>query len=115
MTPWNGKPTRLLFKGLGLGYNLIMKIDVNHIAKLAGLKLTPAEVKKFESQLGKVLDYIGQLSKVSTEKVEPTGQVTGLENVKREDKTGPSLSQEEVLANTKQKQNGMFKIPAIFD
>lgn len=91
-----------------------MKIDVAHVAKLANLKLTPEEIKKFESQLSSILDYIGQLNKVDTKDVEPTSQVTGLENVTRDDNPSPSLSQEEVLKNTKSKHNGMFKVKAIF-
>ena len=64
--------------------------EVRHIAKLAGLTLTDAEVKKFQSQLNEILSYVGQLKEVKTENVEPTSQVTGLENVFREDKPTPS-------------------------
>jgi len=92
-----------------------MKIDVAHVAKLANLSLGPRELKKFESQLSAILTYIAQLDKVETKGVEPTSQVTGLENVKREDNSSPSLSQEEVLKNTKSKHNGLFKVKAIFD
>lgn len=92
-----------------------MKIDVSHVAKLANLPLTDKEKEKFEKQLNDILSYIEKLNEVDTKNVEPTPQVTGLENVARKDKACPSLPQEEVLTNTKQKQNGMFKIPAIFD
>lgn len=92
-----------------------MKIDVAHVAKLANLPLTDAEKKKFEKQLSSILEYVEKLKEVNTSKVEPTSQVTGLENVVRNDETIPSLSQEEVLSNTKSKHNGMFKVPAILD
>lgn len=91
-----------------------MKIDVSHIAKLANLPLAKEEEKKFEKQLGEILSYFEKLNKVETENVESTSQVTGLENATREDKPVPSLPQEEVLKNTKQKQNGFFKVKAIF-
>lgn len=91
-----------------------MKIDVSHLAKLANLPLSSKERKKFAEQLLVILDYISQLSKISTEKVEPTSQVTGLENVLREDNPAPSLSQEEVLQNAPQKHQGFFKVKAIF-
>lgn len=90
-----------------------MKIDVEHIAKLANLPLKNEEVRKFESQLSSVLDYIKKLNEIDTKDVEPTSQVTALENVTREDKPFPSLSQEEVLSNTKSKHNGLFKVKAI--
>lgn len=92
-----------------------MKIDVSHVAKLANLKLTPEEIKKFETQLSSILDYISQLNKVDTSNVEPTAQTTGLENVFKGDDPQPSLSQEEVLQNAKSKHNGLFKVKAIFE
>lgn len=90
-----------------------MKIDVNHVAKLANLPLKPKEEKKFEEQLSEALDYVKKLEEIDTENVEPTSQVTGLENVTREDEATPSLTQEEALSNTKSQHNGFFKVKAI--
>lgn len=92
-----------------------MKIDVGHVAKLANLPLTNAEKKKFEGQLSETLDYVAQLEEIDTKNSEPTSQVTGLENVFREDEVKPSLSQEEALKNAKSTHNGFFKVPAIFE
>lgn len=91
-----------------------MKIDVSHIAKLANLPLSPAEKTKFEKQLGETLEYVEGLNEVKTKNTEPTSQVTGLENITREDTTKPSLSQNEALSNTRSKHNGFFKVKAIF-
>lgn len=92
-----------------------MKIDVGHIAKLANLPLTDEEKEKFEKQLGETLDYVDQLNEINTKGVEPTSQVTGLENVTREDEVTPSLPQEEVLKNAKSTHNGFIKVKAILD
>lgn len=92
-----------------------MKINVPHVAKLANLPVKPGEEKKFEKQLSDILTYIEKLKEVDTKSVETTSQVTGLENVTREDETSPSLSQEEALLNTKSKQNGLFKVKAILE
>ncbi|MDO8658677.1 MAG: Asp-tRNA(Asn)/Glu-tRNA(Gln) amidotransferase subunit GatC [Candidatus Levybacteria bacterium] len=92
-----------------------MKIDVKHVAKLANLPLKDEEIEKFEGQLSSILDYIKKLQEVDTSSVEETSQVTGLEKVEREDEAKPSLSQEEVLSNAKEKHNGMFKVKAILD
>ena len=92
-----------------------MKIDVAHVAKLANLPLSKEEEKKFESQLSSVLEYVSKLNEIDTKSIEPTSQVTGLENVTREDQPSPSLSQEEALSNTKSKHNGLFKVKAILD
>lgn len=98
------------------GYNFTqMKIDVSHVAKLANLPLTEEEKKKFEKELGETLDYVKQLEEIDTKGVEPTSQVTGLENVTREDVAKPSLSQEEALKNAKSTHNGFFKVKAILD
>lgn len=90
-------------------------IDVDHVAKLANLSLSPAEKKIFEDQLGKVLDYINHLNKVNTVNIEPIGQITELVNVTREDKAAPSLSQGEALANAPRTHNGFFEVDAIFE
>lgn len=92
-----------------------MKIDVSHVAKLANLPLTAAEKKKFEKELSQTLDYVSQLEEIETKNVEPTSQVTGLENVTRQDEAKPSLPQEELLKNAKSKHNGFFKVKAILD
>ena len=90
-----------------------MKINVPHIAKLANLKLTPLETKTFEKQLEETLDYIKGLEEVDTKNILPTNNVTGLENIEREDTTTPSLSQEQALQNAKSKHNGFFKVKGI--
>ena len=92
-----------------------MKIDVSHVSKLANLPLTEAEKKKFEKQLSETLDYVKQLKEVDTKGIEPTSQVTGLENVTREDEVKPSLSQEQALSGAKSTHNGFFKVKAILD
>ena len=92
-----------------------MKIDVKYVAKLANLSIKPEDEKKFEKQLNDILGYVEKLNEVDTKGVEITSQVTGLENVTREDKTAPSLTQEEVLSGTKSKHNGLFKVDAILE
>ena len=92
-----------------------MKINVPHVAKLANLPLKQEEIKKFEPQISSILEYFKKLQKVDTSNVEETSQVTGLENVTRDDLTTPSLSQEDALKNTKSKHNGMFKVKAILE
>lgn len=95
----------------------INKKQVLHIAKLAQLKLKPSEVEKFSDQLSETLDYVeilGELDK-KVKNLLPTAQVTSLENVFREDKIKPSLSQKEVLANAKATHEGYFKVKAIFE
>lgn len=88
--------------------------EVRHIAKLAQLKLTEAEIKKFQKLLSDTIIYVRRLNELNTKMVVPTSQVTGLENVFREDRAEQSLSQNQALANAKETKNGYFKIKAIF-
>lgn len=90
-----------------------MKINVAHVAKLANLILTEDETKKFEKQLAEVLSYIEKLNEVDVTGVEPTSQVTGLENITREDIVAPSLTQDEALSNATSEQNNLFKVKGI--
>lgn len=92
-----------------------MKINVQHIAKLANLTISKEEEEKFEKQLSDVLEYVKKLDEVNTDNVIPTSQVTGLENVVREDTTSPSLSQKEALKNTRSTQNGFIAVGGIFE
>lgn len=92
-----------------------MKFDINHIAKLANLTLTEDEKKKLATQLEETIEYVKELDEVDTENVEPISQVTGLENVTREDEVKPSFTQAEALKNAKSTHNGFFKVKGILN
>lgn len=91
--------------------------QVNHIAKLAQLTLTEDEVTKFQGQLSSILEYVNKLQEVDTSGVEETSQVTGLENVWREDMSSEDrmLSQDAALSNAKVKHNGYVVVPAVIE
>jgi len=73
--------------------------QVRHIAKLARLKLSDAEVKKFSKELTSILNYIDILNEIDTENTKPTAQVTGLKNVSRNDEVKESeATKDELLA-----------------
>lgn len=71
--------------------------QVRHIAKLARLKLSDAEVKKFCKELASILDYVDILNELDTENIEPTAQVTGLTSVFRKDEILPGEATTEEL------------------
>ena len=74
--------------------------QIRHIAKLARLKLTDAEVAKFTPQLGAIIGYVDHLSVLDTANVPETNQVTGLANVTREDVIQPFPKMEELIATS---------------
>lgn len=59
--------------------------DVLHLAKLARLQLNDAEVVQLQDELGAILDYVKQLDTVDVTDLKPTTQVSGLQNVMRDD------------------------------
>ncbi|MCS6939288.1 MAG: Asp-tRNA(Asn)/Glu-tRNA(Gln) amidotransferase subunit GatC [Roseiflexaceae bacterium] len=89
--------------------------DVEHVARLARLRLSPAELEKMRDQLSNILDHFQMLQQVDVSAVPPTAQVTDLINVMRADEVRPSLPREQALANAPEQQDGMFRVRAIFD
>jgi len=63
----------------------LKKEEIQHIAELARLKLSPEEIKKYAKELGSILSYIKMLDEVDTKDVEITAQVNGLMDVFRKD------------------------------
>jgi aspartyl-tRNA(Asn)/glutamyl-tRNA(Gln) amidotransferase subunit C len=95
----------------------LSKKDVLHVAGLANLELSRSEVKKFQKQLSRIIDYINELKEVNTKSVEPTSQTTGLTNALREDKqnSSRSLSLTEATFGTKKIHQGYFVVPALLN
>jgi aspartyl-tRNA(Asn)/glutamyl-tRNA(Gln) amidotransferase subunit C len=89
--------------------------EVEHVARLARLRLSPEEIEKMRAQLSNILDHIDMLKEVDVTDVPPTAKVTELLNILRADEVRPSLPREDVLANAPDQQDGMFRVKAIFD
>lgn len=88
--------------------------EVKKIAQLARIKLSPEEEQRYAVTISAVLDYMSILNEVDTKGVEPTFQVTGLENVVREDIVRQSDLQKELMAQMPQVEDGELVVPAIF-
>lgn len=82
----------------------LSKNQIKYIANLARLELDDKEIEKYGSQLSDVLNYIDQLKELDTDGVEPTAQVTGLENVLKNDKIN-SWDEAEIESALKQAPN----------
>jgi aspartyl-tRNA(Asn)/glutamyl-tRNA(Gln) amidotransferase subunit C len=87
--------------------------EVEHIAILARLELTQEEKKRFQAELGKIIEYFDQLKKLDTTDVPPMTHAVPIENVLREDESKPSLSVEEVLKNAPEKKESYFQVPKV--
>lgn len=91
----------------------LSKAQVEHIARLARLNLTPNEIERYTTELTVILDYIDQLKSVDTEGVEPQNQFITAENVFREDIAEPSLPRDKALANAPQQDGEFFLVPKV--
>ena len=92
--------------------------QVEHIAKLARIELTEKEKEKFTKDLSSILDYVEKLNEVDTSKVEPIAQVTGLENVMREDKeikSPKSKVKSKLLEQAPSRKGDYVKVPKILE
>ncbi|MCE7936589.1 Asp-tRNA(Asn)/Glu-tRNA(Gln) amidotransferase subunit GatC [Candidatus Saccharibacteria bacterium CPR2] len=88
----------------------ITKEEVEKLANLSKLSLTPEEVKLYQDQLTEILGYVERLSKVDTRAVEVKGQVTGLEMVAREDVTKEySCSSDNILSSLPNREKRYIK------
>jgi len=95
----------------------LSKKDVEHIALLARLGLTEAEKEKFAQQLSSILEYVEQLKEVNTDGVEPTAQVTGLENVMRADEMAvrPKAEMEKLIKMAPESEDNLIKTRSVFE
>ena len=89
--------------------------EVRHIARLARLGLTGAEVDKFGEQLSDILENFETLQQVDTSDTPPTSQSITLQNVMREDEIAPSLPPGDILANAPRKEGDCFRVRAVLE
>ncbi len=95
---------------------MIDKQQIEHIAKLARIELTEEEKEKFTKELSSVLDYVNQLNKVDTSKIEGISQVTGLENIIREDMEDKIRDKRYKLLNEAPKRKGDYiQVPKVLE
>ena len=88
--------------------------DVEHIAQLARLALTPEEIEQYRQQLSDILDFFETLNQLDTSTVPPTASVLAPRTVMRDDVVQPGLTTEDALANAPDRQDGFFRVRAIF-
>jgi aspartyl-tRNA(Asn)/glutamyl-tRNA(Gln) amidotransferase subunit C len=91
----------------------LTRADVEHVAHLARLGLTDAELVRLEGELNHILEQYAKLAGLDTDTIPPTAQVIELENILRDDVAGPSMDVEAVLANAPRREGDLFVVPAI--
>ncbi len=91
--------------------------EIKNIASLAQLSLTEEEVALYQEQLSSVLEYMEMLGEVDTNNVPITSQVTGLEDVYREDAVVecPKDQRRKIIEQFPQEQDNALHVPAVFE
>jgi len=92
----------------------LTKLEVEKIAKLSRLELSDKEKEKFAKELTDVLNYFEKLKGINTENVEITAQVTGLENVYRDDKMEQCDFQKELVKQAAETEGDLIKTKSVF-
>jgi aspartyl-tRNA(Asn)/glutamyl-tRNA(Gln) amidotransferase subunit C len=95
----------------------IAKDEVEKIAALARLELTPEETDSFTRQLGAILSYVDKLNELDTSDIEPMSHcATGAEDTdysQRDDLVRPGLGQRLAVENAPDSEAGYFKVPKV--
>ena len=94
---------------------MIGRQDVEHVARLARLALTDAELERMREQLNGILAYIDKLNALDTEGVEPTSHAVPLVNVMRDDEPAPCLPRDDALASAPDRGGEFFRVPRIIE
>jgi aspartyl-tRNA(Asn)/glutamyl-tRNA(Gln) amidotransferase subunit C len=88
---------------------MVSERDVLHIAELADIGIDKEELAEFTGRFNEIIDYFDILDQVSAGEIRETALV----NVFREDVVEPSLTKDEVLANTLDSEDGFFRAPRV--
>lgn len=91
----------------------ISKDEVARLAILSNVTLANDEIDDLTADLQGILEYIQQLNELDVEGVEPTYQVTGLENVGRDDEVKAGVSREDLLALAPDQKDNQVKVPKV--
>jgi aspartyl-tRNA(Asn)/glutamyl-tRNA(Gln) amidotransferase subunit C len=91
---------------------VIEREQVLHVAKLARLRLSDAELEKMAGELSGILEHVDRIGELELDDVEPTSHVVELENVLRPDLPRPSWPRDDVLEQAPDPADGAFRVPS---
>ena len=91
----------------------ISRDEVAHLARLARLAVTDAELDVFAGQLDVILQSVARVGEVAADDIPPTSHSVPVTNVFRADEVRPSLAAELALAGAPAAEDGRFRVPRI--
>ena len=89
--------------------------DVRHVARLARLELSEAELERMRAEMDAILAYMDKLRSLDTTGVEPTSHAVPLRNVMRDDEPRASFPRDDMLANAPDRAGDFFRVPRIIE
>lgn len=94
---------------------MISEKEIEHIVKLARLKLTEKEMEKMKKEIPPILDYFQKLKEVDISKIEPSYHSVPIENVMRTDKVKSSEPEvrKKIIEQAPESENKYFKVKPI--
>jgi aspartyl-tRNA(Asn)/glutamyl-tRNA(Gln) amidotransferase subunit C len=93
----------------------ITRDEVAHLARLARLECSDAELDTFAGQLEVILGAVARVAEVAADDIPPTSHSVPLTNVFRDDVVRPCLDRDEVLAAAPAAEGGRFEVPRMLD
>lgn len=91
----------------------LTKADVEKVALLGRLMLTPDELESMTADLTGIVGYVDQLAEVDTDDVAPMVHAIELRNVTKDDAVAESLPRDEALANAPKHNDEGYLVPAV--
>jgi len=89
--------------------------EVQRVAMLARLRLTPEDEDRLTEQLSNILQYVGKLNQLDTSGIEPFTYAVDIANPMREDAITNEPSSDALLANAPEQENHFFQVPKIIE
>jgi aspartyl-tRNA(Asn)/glutamyl-tRNA(Gln) amidotransferase subunit C len=89
--------------------------EVEHVARLARLELSPNETNLFVGQMDAILGYVDKLSGLNTDSIQPTSHAVPVENAFRLDQAQPSIGVAKALANAPDRAESFFRVPKVIE
>ena len=89
----------------------ITRDEVLHVARLARLELSDAEVAKFQEQLSDILEAVSKVAELDLSDVPPTAHPLEIANTWAEDVERPCLTTDEAFANAPDREDDYFRTP----
>jgi aspartyl-tRNA(Asn)/glutamyl-tRNA(Gln) amidotransferase subunit C len=93
----------------------ITREEVEHLARLARLQLSDAEIDHYAGQLDVILQSVARVSEVAEADIPPTSHPIPMVNVFRDDVVRPGLDREAVAAGAPAWEDDRFRVPRILD